>query len=453
MLEKPNVLRLTLPAPLAMPVMVQLLSMLPKEDYQVYERAPCWYLALGTRASLTIDATGDHAQVVTAAGEQQIAVVDSPAQCARRFLSEHAKHARVYGEAGFNYAPRTRGQAFTPGRWPILALVVPEDEMIFEGDTVTIIARDAQRACQLGDWVNSAQVMVQPLPTTDAHTAPVEDVAERDDDYCWRITQAQQDITAGRYDKIILSRALSLNRPLNMAATLLRGRQANTPVRTFLLRRGVREAVGFSPELVMSVEQGRVVTDPLAGTCRRQVGEEADNQASAALQRNSKEVLEHIITVQATVLELNAVCDAQTVVINDLMSVRTRGSVHHLGSRVTGQLAAGNDAWDAFDVLFPSITASGVPKSEALASIECLESSPRELYAGAVLWLDDNHFEAALVLRSAYQDDRRQWIQAGAGVIAQSTPARELVETREKLASIAPYLQFAAHKQQRQPDD
>lgn len=103
-----------------------------------------------------------------------------------------------------------------------------------------------------------------------------------------------------------------------------------------------------------------------------------------------------------------------------------------LGSQVCGKLASGRDAWDAFDVLFPAITASGIPKIPALAAILRLEAAPRELYSGAILMLEgDRSFEAALVLRSAFQDAQRSWIQAGAGVIAQSNALRELTETCE----------------------
>ncbi|HGU8516366.1 TPA: chorismate-binding protein [Escherichia coli] len=155
---------------------------------------------------------------------------------------------------------------------------------------------------------------------------------------------------------------------------------------------------------------------------------------------DSKEVLEHILSVKEAIAELEAVCQPGSVVVEDLMSVRQRGSVQHLGSGVSGQLAENKDAWDAFTVLFPSITASGIPKNAALNAIMQIEKTPRELYSGAILLLDDTRFDAALVLRSVFQDSQRCWIQAGAGIIAQSTPERELTETREKLASIAPYL-------------
>ncbi len=125
------------------------------------------------------------------------------------------------------------------------------------------------------------------------------------------------------------------------------------------------------------------------------------------------------------------------------MSIKHRGSVQHLGSRVTGRLSQEADAWSAFDVLFPSITASGIPKDSALQAISRLETRPRELYSGAILLLDGkDFFEATLCLRTVFQDPTKQWIQAGAGIISQSNPERELTETGEKLASIAPYIVY-----------
>ena len=91
-------------------------------------------------------------------------------------------------------------------------------------------------------------------------------------------------------------------------------------------------------------------------------------------------------------------------------------------------------------MLFPSYPAGALPKNGGLNAILHIEKTPRELYSGAILLLEDTRFDAALVLRSVFQDSQRCWIQAGAGIIAQSTPERELTETREKLASIAPYL-------------
>lgn len=148
------------------------------------------------------------------------------------------------------------------------------------------------------------------------------------------------------------------------------------------------------------------------------------------------------------------------------MCIQERGPVQHLASTVSGSLSSfhGTDSWAALDVLFPSITASGIPKATALQAIQRLEDRPRELYSGAIILLDGSNIEATLCLRTVFQDKDRQvspcilvtyllyvyeanwlkWLQAGAGIIAPSQPERELVETKEKLASIAPYIVYAS---------
>lgn len=114
------------------------------------------------------------------------------------------------------------------------------------------------------------------------------------------------------------------------------------------------------------------------------------------------------------------------------MTVSERGSVQHLASRVKGQLATDKSAWDAFRVLFPSITASGIPKREAIAAIARFEKQPRKLYSGSVFITDRNgFFDAALVLRAGYKTGSVSRLQAGAGIISLSNPQREWEETCE----------------------
>ena len=128
----------------------------------------------------------------------------------------------------------------------------------------------------------------------------------------------------------------------------------------------------------------------------------------------------------------------------DNQAVRERGSVQHLASTLVGRLPRPDDttqAWRAFAALFPSITATGIPKRAAYRVIRELEPRERGLYAGAVLTCDHTgHLDAALVLRSIYQDTERTWLQAGAGIVHHSNPEREHEETCEKLRSVSEHL-------------
>ncbi|KAF4624342.1 hypothetical protein G7Y89_g13829 [Cudoniella acicularis] len=276
--------------------------------------------------------------------------------------------------------------------------------------------------------------------------------------YKHRVAAATNEISSGFYTKVICSRAVPLPSPtIDLLSTLYHGRLHNTPARTFTLSHSGTAATGFSPELVVGVENGKITTEPLAGT-RSALGTASEIEARKRdLLSDTKEIAEHAISVLHAMAELRSdgLCVPSEVVVEDFMSVRPRGAVQHLGSRVVGRsIGEGKDAWDAFDALFPAITASGVPKRESLEAIQRLEGGgrARELYSGAVLLLEaagesgesggkgSEFFEATLVLRIVFQDEKRAWVQAGAGVIKESKPERELEETREKLASVVPWL-------------
>jgi len=147
------------------------------------------------------------------------------------------------------------------------------------------------------------------------------------------------------------------------------------------------------------------------------------------------------VSVKLAFEELTQVCASDSVQIGEFMQVCRRGTVQHLGSRVCGQLDTGKTAWDAFQSLFPAVTATGIPKREAIEAIGHHEPVGRGLYSGCVMIADsDGALDAALVLRSMYQDGERTWLHAGAGIVAMSTPERELEETCEKLTSVSRFL-------------
>ena len=253
---------------------------------------------------------------------------------------------------------------------------------------------------------------------------------------------AVADIHAGLLEKVIISRRVPVGRDIDMAATYRAGREANTPARSFLLRLDDMEAAGFSPETVAVADgDGRVSTQPLAGTRALGRGAETDRALGVELATDPKEVYEHAISMRSSWLELASVCVPGTVRVDEPMELRYRGTVQHLGSLVSGQLAAGRSPLDALAAVFPGVTASGLPKAAACACISRIEPVARGLYAGSVLRLgSDGTLDAALVLRSVYQANGNAWLQAGAGIVGVSRPEREFEETGEKLASVAAYI-------------
>jgi salicylate synthetase len=204
-----------------------------------------------------------------------------------------------------------------------------------------------------------------------------------------------------------------------------------------LSRRDLWEPEGHTP----SGHPTKSVTEPLAGT--RAFGRDVDHDRAARddLESNSKEIVEHAISVRSSLREIAEVAEPGSAVVTDFMTVGERGSLQHLGSTVGARLYVSKDRMDALETLFPAVTASGIPKAESVDAILRLDEGPRGLYSRAVaMFSADGGVDAALALRSAYESDGQLWLRAGAGTIAASTPDREFEETCEKLTTLAPYL-------------
>ncbi|KAJ5603505.1 hypothetical protein N7537_006461 [Penicillium hordei] len=327
----------------------------------------------------------------------------------------------------FNYAAHILGQEYTLVYWLLLALLVLHRDML----TLKGVEEEVKA---LYDSIQNSTGIFTFQDVKSIH-------AEDKGNYIVMVENTLSGISTGCYKKVIPSRTAEIPHKVNMPATLLAGRPSNNLARSFSLSHASYQATGFSPELVVSVNNRKITTEPLAGTrlCAR--SKKKVSKLREELLHDPKEIVEHVVSVRQAITELQRLCPRDTVKIEDFISIRTHGSVQHLGSRVTGVLSPEKDIWDAFDVVFPSLTASGTPKHATLEAIQRLEDQPRELYSGAAIMIEDlESFEAALVLRTVFQDRDRAWTQAGAGVISQSNPQRELTKTCEKLASIAPFV-------------
>jgi salicylate synthetase len=399
-----------------------------------YERESIWHVGVDSQASFTIDPPGETATIETDTARSSTKITGDIKKVIAAFTSRYAQDGgMIFGQIGFNYSAYINGVKFEPGSWPLVSLLVPRLQVRVQKDAVS-----------LRNWTEKdLQVIKTALshsfPSFYTHGRP--DESTNGEPYRDVVQQALSEIGRGLYQKVIASRAIDLSYKVDMVGTLVCGRRANTPRRAFLVDHHGFSATGFSPELVMSFQDGKVTTEPLAGT-RANVGTEKERSwLQNDLLNDPKEVMEHIISVQEAMREMNQFCADGTVAVADLMSVKQRGKVQHLASTVTGTLCPSKDVWDALHVLFPAITATGIPKMKAIEAIHRLETRPRELYSGAILLFEGSKsVEASLVLRSVFQDSERSWLQAGAGIIALSTPDRELTETCEKLRSVAPFV-------------
>ncbi|KAK1837877.1 anthranilate synthase component 1 [Colletotrichum chrysophilum] len=426
----------------ALSTVFNLIHNLQPGDYQIYERGDVWHIGLGCRSSLTVSPCGDQVTLVEDGDAASQELQGPISDVARTFVQQHIEFGvKVYGYASFNYAAHTLGQFFEPGTWPLLRLMVPQIDVSVGRHSFTVSGYDMDEIRAVSDIITSPGAAPVPQPYNNIS------VSHSEKEYEEHVCQAVSEIVSKEYEKVIVSRVVELPHEVDIPGTLLRGQQANCLSRSFAMSHDGFEAAGFSPELVMRSAEGEVATEPLAGTRSCEGLEEEIRKLRNELLNDPKEIYEHTISVREVIGELRRLCEKETVVVKNFMSPRVRGGVQHLASTVQGTLAPDKDMWNAFDVLFPSVTATGVPKRQALRAIQRLEPRARELYSGAVLLVDgETSMEAALVLRTVFQQQSRQWIQVGAGIVAQSSPAREVTETLEKLASIAPYVATKVNK-------
>jgi salicylate synthetase len=404
-------------------------------EYVMYERPGEWVFAADPIGSVELDVRELR---VTWEGQTTTSRWEgNPAGVIDRALGALPLDGRnAYGWIGFEFcAWALDATEHLDPRTAIAHLMIPRIEVRVGESGVRISGATPTETGDIHDLIAQSQ-------NTELPQAQPADVRIDPTGYRNRVAEAVGEIQAGRYQKVILSRKVDLPFTVDVPATYRLGRAHNTPARSFLLRLGGLEAAGFSPELVASVDDDRVVTtEPLAGTRAFGRGSAADLAARADLVTDPKEIVEHAISVQTSFAEIAAVADPGTPAVSDFMAVRERGSVQHLASTVRGRLAADRSSWDALEVLFPSVTASGIPKRAGVDSVFRLDHDPRGLYSGAVVTVSPTGaMEATLVLRAVYQNAEGAWLRAGAGIVGQSRPEREFEETCEKLGSIAPYV-------------
>jgi anthranilate synthase component I len=212
----------------------------------------------------------------------------------------------------------------------------------------------------------------------------------------------------------------------------------------FFVRSGSLAIAGSSPELMSRVRDGTVFSRPIAGTIPRGATPEADAAAEVHLLSDPKERAEHVMLVDLARNDLGRVCEYGSVAVDELMVVERYSHVMHIVSGVSGRLRPGVGPVDVLRATFPHGTVSGAPKVRAMEIIDELEPTARGPYAGAVGYVDfSGNLDTAIALRTMVCDGTSAWVQAGAGVVADSVPAKEYDECVSKAAAVLAAIQAA----------
>ncbi len=195
--------------------------------------------------------------------------------------------------------------------------------------------------------------------------------------------------------------------------------------------------VGASPESLVTVKERAVLTYPIAGSRPRGASPEADKALESELLADPKEVAEHVMLVDLARNDLVKVCVPTSVEVVEFMAVNRYSHIMHICSTVVGELEEHANALDAFVATFPAGTLSGAPKPRAIALIDELEPVRRGFYGGAIGYFDfAGNMDLAIAIRTAIIESGLAHVQAGAGIVADSVPATEAQETRDKAAAM-----------------
>ncbi|HLH21011.1 MAG TPA: anthranilate synthase component I [Chloroflexota bacterium] len=258
------------------------------------------------------------------------------------------------------------------------------------------------------------------------------------------VQRGQEHIAAGDVIQVVLAQRFSRPVAAPPFAVYRALRAVNPSPYMYFLDWGDFQLVGASPELLVLVENGQVVTHPIAGTRPRGATDERDAALAAELRADEKERAEHLMLVDLGRNDIGRVSAPGSVSVPQFMEIERYSHVMHLVSQVTGRLAPGLRPVDALRACFPAGTVSGAPKIRAMEIIADLEPEQRGPYAGAVGFFGyDGSLETAITIRTAVLKDGVAHVTAGAGIVADSVPSAEYEETLNKARAAERALELA----------
>jgi anthranilate synthase component 1 len=249
---------------------------------------------------------------------------------------------------------------------------------------------------------------------------------------------AREHILAGDIFQVVLAQRFDLADPVDPFDVYRMLRQVNPSPYMYLARHPDVTLVGSSPEPMVQVLDGRVISRPIAGTRYRGRTQEHDRRLAAELSENPKERAEHVMLVDLARNDVGRVVRYGTERVDELMTLERYSHVMHLTSQISGDLAEARTAVDVLRATFPAGTVSGAPKVRAMEIIDELEPVKRGPYAGVVGYLDfSGNLDTAIAIRTmVWGPDGRASVQAGAGIVADSDPADEDLECANKARAL-----------------
>ena len=265
----------------------------------------------------------------------------------------------------------------------------------------------------------------------------------KDEVFRSKVKKAKKHIRKGDIIQAVISQPFACKAPLDLWSLYRVQRFINPSPYLYFLHLDNLALVGSSPETMVRLEKGIATLRPIAGTRPRGKNEQGDRVNADELLKDEKERAEHLMLVDLGRNDLGRVAKTGTVQVTDLMVVERYSHVMHLVSNICCDLKSGFDAWNLLSSTFPAGTLSGAPKVRAMEIIDELEQEPREAYGGAVGYISfDGNMDMAITIRTACIENGRLTVRAGAGIVADSDPEKERIETVNKAMALQKALEL-----------
>jgi anthranilate synthase component I len=251
------------------------------------------------------------------------------------------------------------------------------------------------------------------------------------------VERSKEYIRSGDVFQVVMSQRLEVPVRVPPFEVYRALRVVNPSPYMYFLRLGDSTVLGSSPEMLVKVAGPNVEYRPIAGTRPRGRTEDEDRRMEEELKSDEKERAEHIMLVDLGRNDIGRVCEFSSVRPKEVMFIERYSHVMHLVSLITGRLREDEDTYAALAACFPAGTLTGAPKVRAMEIIDELEPTRRGLYGGSVLYLDfSGNLTSCIVIRTVLVKDRKAYLQAGAGIVADSVPAREYEECMNKARAV-----------------
>ncbi len=341
---------------------------------------------------------------------------------------------------------------------PIAHFIIPDEVLIFDNvkNTLTVVVisfpdkkQDADQAYRSAIERIESLLQRLNLPLRETKNRPAIQTEYmlkaqlEPDTYRSMVKTVKKYIYEGEIIQSVISQPFVCDHPPDLWSLYRAQRYINPSPYLFFLHLNDTALVGSSPEVMVRLENRIATLRPIAGTRPRGKNEQEDRFLANELLNDEKERAEHLMLVDLGRNDLGRVAETGTVQVTDLMIVERYSHVMHLVSNICCDLQPEYDAWDLLSATFPAGTLSGAPKVRAMEIIAEMEKEPRGPYGGAVGYISfDGNMDMAITIRTAIIENGRLTVRAGAGIVADSDPERERVETVNKAMSIQKALEL-----------